>query len=117
MFEGDTTAVGWSWVEGREHIAGSLQARDPVINTVAWEVPMYGVGNAGTMTTAGNLVYQGRVDGTLRAYNATTGEELWQYDAGLGISAPPVTYSIDDKQLLMIRHYLRREAERAPGEN
>jgi quinohemoprotein ethanol dehydrogenase len=102
VFEGDTTAVGWSWVEGREHIAGSLQARDPVTNTVAWEVPMYGAGNAGTMTTAGNLVFQGRVDGTFRAYKATTGEELWRYDAGLGISAPPVTYSIDDKQYIAL---------------
>jgi quinohemoprotein ethanol dehydrogenase len=102
IFEGDTTAVSWSWVEDRSHVAGSLQARDPVTNTVAWEVPMYGVGNPGTMTTAGNLVFQGRVDGTLRAYNATTGEELWSYDLGLGISAPPVTYSVDGKQYIAV---------------
>ena len=94
VFEGDTTAVGWRIVEDRTHLAGSLQARDPVTNTVAWEVPMYGIGNAGTMTTAGNLVFQGRVDGTLRAYDATTGEELWSHDLGLGITAPPVTYSV-----------------------
>jgi quinohemoprotein ethanol dehydrogenase len=102
MFEGDTTAVAWSWVEDRSHVAGSLQARDPVTNTVAWEIPMYGLGNAGTMTTAGNLVFQGRVDGTLRAYNATTGEELWSHDLGLGISAPPVTYSVDGKQYIAL---------------
>jgi quinohemoprotein ethanol dehydrogenase len=102
VFEGDTTAVAWSWVEDRSHVAGSLQARDPVTNTVAWEVPMYGVGNPGTMTTAGNLVFQGRVDGTLRAYDATTGEELWSYDAGLGISAPPVTYSVEGKQYIAV---------------
>jgi len=102
VFEGDTTGVGWYWVEDRKHIAGSLQARDPVTNTVAWEVPMYGMANAGTMTTAGNLVFQGRVDGTFHAYNATTGEELWHYDAGLGISAPPVTYSVDDKQYIAL---------------
>ena len=102
VFEGDTTAVAWSWVEDRTHVAGSLQARDPVTNTVVWEVPMYGVGNAGTMTTAGNLVLQGRVDGTLRAYNATTGAELWSFDAGLGISAPPVTYSVDGKQYVAL---------------
>ena len=54
------------------------------------------------MTTAGNLVFQGRVDGTLRAYDATTGEEIWSYDAGLGISAPPVTYSVDGKQYIAV---------------
>ena len=102
IFEGDTTGVGWSWVEDRSHVAGSLQARDPVTNTVAWEVPMYGMSNAGTMTTAGNLVLQGRVDGTLRAYDATTGEELWSFDAGLGISAPPVTYSVNGKQYIAL---------------
>ena len=102
IFEGDTMAVAWSWVEDRSHVAGSLQARDPVTNTVAWEVPMYGVGNAGTMTTAGNLVFQGRVDGTFRAYNASTGEELWSYDLGLGISAPPVTYSVDGVQYVAV---------------
>ena len=32
------------------------------------------------------------------AYRATTGEVLWQYDAGLGISAPPITYTVDGKQ-------------------
>ena len=63
---------------------------------------MYGIGNAGTMTTAGNLVFQGRVDGTFRAYNATTGEELWSKDLGLGITAPPVTYSIDGKQYIAV---------------
>jgi len=101
-FEGDTTGVGWSWVEDREHVAGSLQARDPVTNTVAWEVPMYGLSNAGTMTTAGNLVFQGRVDGSFVAYNATTGETLWTFDAGLGISAPPVTYSVDGRQYIAL---------------
>lgn len=63
---------------------------------------MYGVGNPGTMTTAGNLVFQGRVDGTLRAYDATTGEELWSFDTGLGISAPPVTYSVGGKQYIAL---------------
>ncbi len=102
VFEGDTTGVAWSWVEDSDKVAGSLQARDPVTNKTVWEVPMHGFGNAGTMTTAGNLVFQGRVDGTFRAYNAATGEELWSFDAGLGISAPPVTYSVDGKQYIAV---------------
>ncbi|NIX19947.1 MAG: PQQ-binding-like beta-propeller repeat protein, partial [Actinobacteria bacterium] len=50
-----------------------------------------GVYSPGTLTTAGNLVFQGRLDGVFAAYRADTGEELWTHDLGLGISAPPIT--------------------------
>jgi quinohemoprotein ethanol dehydrogenase len=83
-------------------ILSSLQAWDPVRQEVAWEVPLPGLYNPGTMTTAGNLVFQGRVDGTFVAYRATTGEELWSYDLGLGITAPPITYSIDGRQYVAL---------------
>ena len=101
VFEGDTTGVGWGWDEERQP-SSTLQARDPVKNEVVWEIPQTGVANAGTMTTAGNLVLQGRVDGVLVAYNATTGDVVWTFDAGLGISAPPVTYAINGKQYVAI---------------
>ncbi len=80
----------------------SLQAWDPVRQRVAWEVPMDGVFHPGTMTTAGNLVFQGRVDGSLRAYTADTGKEVWRRDLGLGISAPPITYAVNGKQYVAI---------------
>jgi quinohemoprotein ethanol dehydrogenase len=102
LFEGDTTGVGWSWSYEVGPGSGSLQARDPVTNKTVWEVPLVGIGNPGTMTTAGNLVFQGRVTGDFVAYDATTGEELWKYPLGLGISAPPVTYSVDGKQYIAL---------------
>ena len=80
----------------------TLQAWDPVRQRIAWEIPQSGLFNPGTMTTAGNLVFQGRVDGTLRAYTADTGKEVWQYNLGLGISAPPITYAVDGKQYVAI---------------
>ena len=54
------------------------------------------------MTTAGNLVFQGRVDGSLRAYTADAGKEVWRRDLGLGISAPPITYAVNGKQYVAI---------------
>jgi quinohemoprotein ethanol dehydrogenase len=54
------------------------------------------------LTTAGNLVFQGRVDGTLRAYTADTGREVWQHNVGLGISAPPITYAVNGRQYVAI---------------
>jgi quinohemoprotein ethanol dehydrogenase len=80
----------------------TLQAWDPVRQRIAWEIPQDGLFNPGTMTTAGNLVFQGRVDGTLRAYAADTGKELWQHNLGLGISAPPITYAVNGKQYVAI---------------
>ncbi len=77
---------------------GALLAWDPIKQKPAWRVEQAGVWNGGTLTTAGDLVLQGQANGKLMAYRATTGEVLWQFDAGLGISAPPITYTVDGKQ-------------------
>ena len=54
--------------------------------------------NGGTLTTAGNLVFQGTADGRLVAYNAKTGEKLWETPTGTGVVAAPATYMVDGKQ-------------------
>jgi quinohemoprotein ethanol dehydrogenase len=61
-----------------------------------------GVWNAGTLTTAGNLVFQGRADGQLFAYRADDGSVLWTVDLGSGISAAPITYTVDGTQYVSI---------------
>jgi quinohemoprotein ethanol dehydrogenase len=48
------------------------------------------------------LVFQGRPDGKLIAYNATTGEIVWEYNVGLGISAPPISYKINGRQYISV---------------
>jgi len=78
--------------------SSSLKAWDPVAQRAVWEAPKPGLWNAGTLTTAGGLVFQGQADGRLVAHSAETGEVLWRYDLGLGITAPPITYSVDGKQ-------------------
>ena len=91
--------TGSSPKDGR---VSSLQAWDPVRQQLAWEIPTDGLFNPGTVTTAGNLVFQGRVDGTLRAYTADTGKEVWRHDLGLGISASPITYAVNGRQHVAI---------------
>jgi quinohemoprotein ethanol dehydrogenase len=54
------------------------------------------------MTTAGNLVFQGRADGTFTAYGAASGKPLWNFDAGVGVSAAPMTYEIDGRQYVAV---------------
>jgi quinohemoprotein ethanol dehydrogenase len=100
-----TGGVGVRWrfsdKQPREYSA-SLQAWDPVKQEVAWYLPQETFWNAGTLTTAGNLVFQGRSDGKFLAYEASTGEILWEFDAGLGISAPPITYIINGRQYISL---------------
>jgi quinohemoprotein ethanol dehydrogenase len=79
-----------------------LLAWDPVKEKKVWEVPQPNYWNAGTMTTAGNLVFQGRIDGKFAAYDARDGKELWSVNVGSGISAPPITYAVDGKQYVSL---------------
>jgi len=81
---------------------GTLKAWDPVQQKLVWEVPNPGMWNAGTMTTAGNLVFQGQASGDFVAYAADSGDILWKSHAGLGISAPPVTYSANGRQYVSV---------------
>ena len=82
--------------------SGSLLAWDPVKQKKIWEQPLPSNWNAGTMTTKGNLVFEGMADGNFHAFNATTGEELWQVNVGSGISAAPITYTVDGKQYVSV---------------
>ncbi|MBK6656998.1 MAG: c-type cytochrome [Proteobacteria bacterium] len=73
-------------------------AWNPVNQKKVWEKTLPPNWNPGTMTTAGNLVFEGRADGLFVAYNATTGDELWKMNVGSGITAAPITYTVDGKQ-------------------
>ncbi|MDR2858545.1 MAG: PQQ-dependent dehydrogenase, methanol/ethanol family [Novosphingobium sp.] len=71
---------------------GALIAWDPVTQTRRWEVWHKWLWNGGTLSTAGDLVFQGTADGWLTGYDAADGKVLWRFNAGLGIIAPPISY-------------------------
>ena len=76
-----------------------LLAWDPVARKVAWE-QREGSANAGTLTTAGNLVFQGTTGKKFTAFRADTGEKVWTVDAQGNVVPGPVTYSIDGEQYI-----------------
>jgi quinohemoprotein ethanol dehydrogenase len=82
--------------------SGRLVAWDPVKQTEAWHVELPQPKSGGTLTTAGNLVFQGRADGTFSAYRAVSGDTLWSFDANVGIAAAPMTYEIDGIQYVAV---------------
>ena len=90
-------------VNAPEHLPqGMLIAWDPVDNEVKWRVNQAYRWNAGVLTTAGGLVFQGNAEGEFIAYHAETGKKLWEASVGSGVIAPPVTYLVDGKQYLSI---------------
>ena len=84
-----------------DHV-GVLRAFDPVTGEKKWEhketMPLW----AGTMATAGNLVFTGTSDGYLKAFNASTGAELWKFQTGSGVVSSPITWEMDGKQYVGI---------------
>ena len=81
---------------------GSLLAWDPVLQVKKWEVRYDTLFNGGTLSSGGNLVFQGTGRGEFAAYRATTGEKLWSFATGLGIIAAPITYEIGAHQYVSV---------------
>jgi quinohemoprotein ethanol dehydrogenase len=81
---------------------GELVAWDPVAQRAAWRTPYPVLEGGGVLTTGANLVFQGRADGILAAHRATDGKQVWQFDAGTGIMAPPITYAVDGVQYVSV---------------
>jgi quinohemoprotein ethanol dehydrogenase len=53
---------------------------------------------SGTTTTAGNLVFSGRNNGDLVAYDAESGEELWSFQTGAGANTTPAIFESEGKE-------------------
>ncbi len=54
------------------------------------------------MTTKGGLVFTGTPEGHLKAFDAKTGKELWNFQTGSGVVAPPVTWDMDGEQYIAV---------------
>ena len=79
-----------------------LTAWNPVSQTRAWRVEHKHPVNAGVLSTAGGLVFQGNGGGFFAAYDALRGEKLWSVDVGVGIMAPPISYRVDGEQYIAV---------------
>jgi glucose dehydrogenase len=57
---------------------------------------------ASVLSTAGNLVFVPDSRGTVHAYNAQTGEELWNHGDGVGHQGGIISYSAGGKQFIAV---------------
>lgn len=82
--------------------SGTLSAINVNNGKIEWQYrsdyPMLG----GVTATAGNLVFAGEFDGNFDAFNADTGEKLWHFQMGAGVTASPVTYMVNGRQYVAV---------------
>jgi quinohemoprotein ethanol dehydrogenase len=79
----------------------SLIAWDPVAGAPRFEIDGFG---GGVLTTAGNLLFQGRgtITGELVAFDATNGERLWSYETPNSMAPGPISYAVGGEQYIAV---------------
>ena len=81
---------------------GNVTAVDYNTGKIKWKVktqqPMIG----GILATAGGVVFTGEGNGYFKAYDSATGNLLWKFQAGAGVNAPPVSYTVGGKQYIAV---------------
>ncbi|MGQ4810417.1 Quinohemoprotein alcohol dehydrogenase ADH-IIG [Candidatus Entotheonellaceae bacterium PAL068K] len=104
--------IGMSIRAGSQHI-GELQAWDVKAWKPVWKQTFKYHNWGPVLTTAGGLVFMGGTnDRYFRAFDAKTGEILWQYPTNSGITAVPVSYAVDGVQYIAVQSGWGVDAQR-----
>jgi len=101
-FSGSQSGGGFL-APGADHV-GEVQAWNVDTGQQVWMHEFPTSPNWGSMlATAGGLVFTGGTnDRRIHAFDAVTGELLWEFAIGTGIVAPPTTFEIDGRQYLAV---------------
>ena len=87
----------------KDEPTGYLKAIDPMTGKAKWQYAWPGVPSmAGTLSTAGGLLFTGAATGEFIAFDARTGKKLWQFQTGSGIIALPVTWEHEGRQYVSV---------------
>jgi alcohol dehydrogenase (cytochrome c) len=101
--------------DGADHI-GELQAWNLNTGKRVWTHEFESQTWGPVLTTGGNLVFTGGTnDRAFRAFDATTGELLWQQRTSSGITGVPTSYEIDGTQFVAVQSGWGVDAQR--GQN
>lgn len=94
---------------GVKHIPGEdskkiLLAFNVATGTFAWKYPQVGGAHstAGTMSTAGGLLFFGDDAQSFEALDASNGKPLWHFNTGQDMSASPMSYAVSGRQYVAI---------------
>jgi PQQ-dependent dehydrogenase (methanol/ethanol family) len=98
----DEMSVEERAMAGKEGSVAALLAIDPATSKEVWRIPQGFYSGSGMLSTAGNLLFQGNLDGEFSAFAADTGDKLWTHDIQGGVMAPAITYEIDGEQYVAV---------------
>jgi quinohemoprotein ethanol dehydrogenase len=79
-----------------------LKAWNPVTQKQAWVHELPGDWPGGVLATAGDLVFQGRIDSQFMAYDAKDGKQVWSYKTEAPVVATPISYRANGKQYVTV---------------
>ncbi len=98
--------------EGRDHI-GELQAWDLAAGKKVWTKTFKSHNWGPVLATAGGLVFSGGTnDRYFRAFDAHTGDMLWQQRTNSGVVGVPTSYAIDGQQYIAVQSGWGVDAQR-----
>jgi PQQ-dependent dehydrogenase (methanol/ethanol family) len=82
---------------------GEFVAWDPVAGKKVWGIKEELSAWGGALSTGGDVVFYGTMEGWLKAVNARTGDVLWKFKTPSGIIGNPMTYvGPDGKQYVAV---------------
>ena len=101
--EGSIFLGGGSQSTGpRDKSVSAVRAIDPKTGARRWEFRVQPRSTAGILSTAGDLVFSGSVDGYFYALDAVSGRELWHIAVGRQVHAAPMSFAVDGTQYVTI---------------
>jgi alcohol dehydrogenase (cytochrome c) len=80
---------------------GAIRALDPKTGEKKWDFKMVAYTESGVLSTAGDLVFGGGMEGNFVALDAKTGQLLWHVNLGGPNASGPISYAVDGKQYIV----------------
>jgi alcohol dehydrogenase (cytochrome c) len=81
---------------------GTFTAIDVNTGKVTWQKKVAQPMMGGSLATAGGLVFTGEGNGQFDAFDAKTGDLLWQFQAGAGVNSAPMAFELDGQEYIAV---------------
>ncbi len=81
---------------------GAIRALSPDTGDMEWEFKMTGVGESGLLSTAGDILVTGTMDGYMLVLDSFTGKNLASLNLGGRIASSPISFTAQGKQYLAV---------------